>query len=111
MLSKFWARFCVVRCFLDFSVDVGAFDIGLSQIFSFFSRNLTYNRSVHCTQVSDRCVCPLWSLAWLTCNKAGYITFLLLMISYVVIGRVTDIENAQERRRKTDFATGIQTFS
>ena len=25
------------RCFLDFSVGVGAFDIGLSQISSFFS--------------------------------------------------------------------------
>ena len=29
-------RFCVFSCFFDFSVDVGAFVIGLSQISSFF---------------------------------------------------------------------------
>ena len=41
---------CWSRCFLDFSVGVGAFVIGLSQISSFFSWNVTtqpweiYNR-------------------------------------------------------------------
>ena len=29
------------RCFMDFSVSVGAFVIGLSQISSFFSENIS----------------------------------------------------------------------
>ena len=38
VLSKFLLEFFVLsRCFLDFSVGVGAFVIGLSQISSFFS--------------------------------------------------------------------------
>ena len=31
------------RCFFDFSVDVGAFVIGLSQNFSFFSYEIRYH--------------------------------------------------------------------
>ena len=31
------------RCFLDFSVDVGAFVIGLSQISSYFSLKIIHN--------------------------------------------------------------------
>ena len=34
---SFWWRFVLSRCFLDFSVGVGAFVIGLSQISFFFS--------------------------------------------------------------------------
>ena len=38
VLSRsFWRRFCVVKLLFDFSVSVGAFVIGLSQISSFFS--------------------------------------------------------------------------
>ena len=35
--ESFWLRFMLSRCFLDFSVVVGAFVIGLSQISSLFS--------------------------------------------------------------------------
>ena len=36
--NRFWWRFMLSRCFLDFSVDVGVFVTGLSQISSFFSK-------------------------------------------------------------------------
>ena len=34
------------RCFLDFSVGVGAFAIGLNQISSFFSYPIVYHKQV-----------------------------------------------------------------
>ena len=37
VIEVFGCVFVLSRCFLDFSVGVGAFGIGLSQIFSFFS--------------------------------------------------------------------------
>ena len=37
VIEAFGGVFMLSRCFLDFSVDVGAFIIGLSQISSFFS--------------------------------------------------------------------------
>ena len=37
VIEVFGGVFVLSRCFLDFSVDVGAFVIGLTQISSFFS--------------------------------------------------------------------------
>ena len=37
LIKVFVAFFILSRCFLDFSVDVGAFVVGLSQISSLFS--------------------------------------------------------------------------
>ena len=37
VIEEFGGAFVFSRCFLDFSVGVGVFVIGLSQIFSFFS--------------------------------------------------------------------------
>ena len=54
VIEVFGGVFVLLRCFLDFSVGVGAFVIGLSQISSFFS------------YVKDKIIkvsfCPLWNL-------------------------------------------------
>ena len=55
--------FVLSRCFLKFSVGVGTFVIGLSQIFSFFSSF----RNVHFTyiQLNVRDIKPLrWTIKW-----------------------------------------------
>ena len=39
------------RCFLDFSVVVGAFGIGLSQVSSFFSHSNVYFFTTFCLRV------------------------------------------------------------
>ena len=47
VIEVFGGVFVLLRCFLDFSVGVGAFVIGLSQIFSFFL--FLYNVNVKMT--------------------------------------------------------------
>ena len=42
VIEVFGGIFVLLRCFLDFSVGVRVFVIGLSQISSFFSSNLSY---------------------------------------------------------------------
>ena len=42
VIKVFCGVFVFSRCFLDFSVDIGVFVIGLSQISSFLSLNIEY---------------------------------------------------------------------
>ena len=51
--SNFLGRFLLSRCFLDFSVGVGAFAIGLSKIFSFISSYNLYG-SMQVWQLVER---------------------------------------------------------
>ena len=57
-ILSFCTRFCVVTCFLDFSVSVGAFVIGLSQISSFFSQQQNKTCGHHTCNIHQTCVTP-----------------------------------------------------
>ena len=57
VIEGFWSVFVLSLCFLDFYVGVGAFVIGLSQIFSFFSLffflNFTISKTIKHWGISD----------------------------------------------------------
>ena len=48
VIDDFGGVFVLSRCILDFSVGVGAFVIGLSQISSFFSLNRQFKNIWYC---------------------------------------------------------------